>query len=414
MRLFKVLIYLVIILFFVDLGFSENYQSQWETLAEMNVPRYNFSVCVHQGKIYAIGGTIGKGMGSPGTASVEMYDPEQDIWTEVTELPSARTHAATCVCENKIYVIGGSSSESVAPKKIVEVYDLESEEWERKADMLSKKMNAVAILYDNKIYTVGGQAAGGLTNLEEYDPESDEWARKADMNVKRALLFACAVGDKFYAFGGGSYAGLSEKVERYDPDTDEWTEHTEMSAAKRSMGGCVIGDSVFIIGGTTSDSLCSGVEVYNTNSNSWSKLPCLPTNRVALSAAAIGNKIYAIGGSTNDWPYKPVGTTQVLDLEKVSNIYTKPELPTEYTLQQNHPNPFNSATTIKYKIPTASNVIISIYDINGKLIEELINNHKPAGSYTINWNPVNISSGIFFYKFKSGNFSAVKKCVLLK
>jgi N-acetylneuraminic acid mutarotase len=408
------MIYLFIILFFVNPGFSEIYEGQWETLAEMNVPRYNFSVCVHQGKIYAIGGTIGGGMGAPATASVEVYDPEEDKWNQETELSSNRTHAAACIYNDEIYVLGGSSTESVNPQKIVEVYDLKSKNWTRKEDMLTKKMNSVAITYNNKIYTVGGQANNGLKNLEEYDPESGEWSRKADMIVKRALLFACVVNEKFYAFGGGSYAGLSKKVEKYDPVANVWAEHTQMSLAKRSMGGCVIGDSVIIVGGTTSNNLCSDVELYNTNDDTWHNLPCLPSNRVALCAASIGNKIYAIGGSKRGWPYKPLGTTEVLDLSKVTAINSGDKQPATFNLHQNYPNPFNSSTTIEFKMPEAANVKISIYDINGKLIEELINEPRSAGSNFVTWNPVNIPSGIYFYRVKAGDYSAVKKCILMK
>jgi len=89
-------------------------------------------------------------------------------------------------------------------------------------------------------------------------------------------------------------------------------------------------------------------------------------------------------------------------------------LPLKYTFHQNYPNPFNSSTTIVFKLPKALNVKLLVYDINGKLIEELINEYRSSGIHKIIWKPANISSGIYFYRIKAGDFSAVKKCIFMK
>ncbi len=91
-----------------------------------------------------------------------------------------------------------------------------------------------------------------------------------------------------------------------------------------------------------------------------------------------------------------------------------PDVPTNYTLEQNYPNPFNPTTTIKYKIPVAVHVTIRIFDVLGKEIETLVNEEKPAGSYSITWNAANLPSGIYFYTLKAGNFVESKKMTLLK
>ncbi len=91
---------------------------------------------------------------------------------------------------------------------------------------------------------------------------------------------------------------------------------------------------------------------------------------------------------------------------------------TEYQIRvklyQNYPNPFNPKTIISYSLPKASNVKIMIYNIKGQLVETLVDAQKPAGSHTVDWNVEDMSSGIYFYKLKSGNYNETKKMLLLK
>ncbi|MBU0713373.1 T9SS type A sorting domain-containing protein [bacterium] len=90
------------------------------------------------------------------------------------------------------------------------------------------------------------------------------------------------------------------------------------------------------------------------------------------------------------------------------------ELPTEFYLFTNYPNPFNAATTIRYEIPETSPVIILIYDINGRLVEVLENTNRQPGKYSVTWNASNVSSGVYLYRLQAGGFQQVKKCLLVK
>jgi len=89
-------------------------------------------------------------------------------------------------------------------------------------------------------------------------------------------------------------------------------------------------------------------------------------------------------------------------------------LPTKFKLFNNYPNPFNPATTIKYDIPKSTFVTLKVYNITGQLIGTLVNEQKSAGRYSVSWNAENTSSGVYFYRITAGNFSAVKKGVVLK
>jgi hypothetical protein len=90
------------------------------------------------------------------------------------------------------------------------------------------------------------------------------------------------------------------------------------------------------------------------------------------------------------------------------------EIPSEFSISQNFPNPFNPSTVIKYAIPTSQFVRLKIYDIFGKEVATLVNENKTPGTYNVNFDASNLSSGIYFYKIQAGNFSQTKKLLLLK
>ncbi|MCH8289403.1 MAG: T9SS type A sorting domain-containing protein, partial [Candidatus Marinimicrobia bacterium] len=89
-------------------------------------------------------------------------------------------------------------------------------------------------------------------------------------------------------------------------------------------------------------------------------------------------------------------------------------LPTEFALSQNHPNPFNPETTIRYALPEASGVSLIIYNLRGEEVARLVDGEQPAGHHQVTWNASNIASGMYFYRLQAGEFVQTKKMVLLK
>lgn len=87
---------------------------------------------------------------------------------------------------------------------------------------------------------------------------------------------------------------------------------------------------------------------------------------------------------------------------------------TDYSLAQNYPNPFNPVTSIKFDIPKDGLVKIRIYDITGKEVHTLINEFKSAGRHKAEFNAGSLSTGVYYYKIESGNFTDIKKMILIK
>lgn len=94
-------------------------------------------------------------------------------------------------------------------------------------------------------------------------------------------------------------------------------------------------------------------------------------------------------------------------------------IPADFTIRQNFPNPFNPETNIRYALPKDARVEISVFNTLGQRVKTLINHWQPAGYHSVIWNGTNeagqpVSSGTYFYSIRAGNYSAVKRMLLLK
>lgn len=91
-----------------------------------------------------------------------------------------------------------------------------------------------------------------------------------------------------------------------------------------------------------------------------------------------------------------------------------PELPKEYKLEQNFPNPFNPATTINYEVPNSGLVEINVYNMLGKQVSSLVNSYMEPGRYNVSFDASNLPSGTYVYTIKAGSYIESKKMVLIK
>jgi len=89
-------------------------------------------------------------------------------------------------------------------------------------------------------------------------------------------------------------------------------------------------------------------------------------------------------------------------------------IPTEFTVSQNFPNPFNVKTSINFGLPTDASVVVSIYNVAGQLVQVMDLGHLAAGNHSANWDASAVASGVYFYKVAAGDFSQTQKMTLLK
>jgi hypothetical protein len=121
--------------------------------------------------------------------------------------------------------------------------------------------------------------------------------------------------------------------------------------------------------------------------------------------------------SVNGWNGTAVGTVGFDTANNcmvtgIKNVGT--EVPKDFLLYQNYPNPFNPTTTIKFAITKSAYVELKVYDITGKEVSTLVSDPYLAGTYQVEFNASNLSSGIYFYRLVAGDFSMTKKMILIK
>jgi len=149
-----------------------------------------------------------------------------------------------------------------------------------------------------------------------------------------------------------------------------------------------------------------GVYLSTNNGTSWTVVNNGLTNSYVLALEVNGTNLFAGTLYTNVWK-RPL--SELTAVTKEIN-----DLPKDFTLSQNYPNPFNPNTIISYSLPSSSNIKLLVYNTLGQLVNTLESGYKSAGNYSLNFNASDLSSGIYFYKLEAGQFSQVKKMILLK
>ncbi|MEO8514317.1 MAG: T9SS type A sorting domain-containing protein [Ignavibacteria bacterium] len=164
----------------------------------------------------------------------------------------------------------------------------------------------------------------------------------------------------------------------------------------------------FAFSGTTMFAATDNEGVFRTTNNgtNWISMNAGLTNTTVWVLTVSGSNIYA--GTNGSGVFKrPL--SEMVSVQEISG-----KLPEQFSLSQNYPNPFNPTTNIKFSITKAGNVNMAIYDINGRMIEELVNGTFSAGTYQVDWNASKYSSGVYFYTIVTKEFTETKRMLLVK
>ena len=183
-------------------------------------------------------------------------------------------------------------------------------------------------------------------------------------------------------------------------------------AGNFSQGNAVSGDGSIIVGdngnGAFRLSNAGGLEALN---------------QVYASILSTGSDLYTALGISSDGQFIVGqginGTTNqdegyLLAINGITSVEESQLTPGNFVLNQNYPNPFNPSTTINFSIQSSDFVSLKVYDVLGNEVATLVNEKRPAGSYNINFNASQLSSGIYFYKLQAGSFVETKKMILIK
>ncbi|MCF7793819.1 MAG: T9SS type A sorting domain-containing protein [Candidatus Cloacimonetes bacterium] len=206
-----------------------------------------------------------------------------------------------------------------------------------------------------------------------------------------------------------------------EPGYEDWAEFPEIAVAISNDGGENWSDAILMNAKTDDDNYVPEFDgmipcyVYTGDviqdlGDGWGRVDLM-----FLDDNSYGSSIQGYGEN--------LGGTMIytaIDIEFGNPNNTEPNtIPAIVELKQNYPNPFNPSTTISYNLKEAAEVELEIFNVKGQKVRTLVQEHQNAGEHQVTWqgkddNFRNVSSGVYFYKMKSGNLTTTKKMILLK
>jgi len=209
-----------------------------------------------QNKIYAIGGTVNM-----------VYDPATDTWENKTAMPTVRYTNDANVVDEKIYVISGQIPAALGviwASNATEVYDPENDSWSELAPIPKPVVGYASAVLDNKIYIIGGRDGDpdrlALNLVQIYDLETNQWTQGIPLEEPVAGAAATATTGlmapkRIYVIGGniinaGHYVRFSDHTQIYDPQTQSWSFGAQMPTGRTDLALVNVNDTLYALGGT--------------------------------------------------------------------------------------------------------------------------------------------------------------------
>jgi len=277
---------------------AESTESPWHERAQMPTRRAHLALAAVAARILAIGGQTPEGI----TAAVEVYNPENDLWTPGSDKPTPVAYISAVAIGPEVYVPGGCDAEST-PTRLVEVYDALTDSW-REASPLPEPRCAYALaMLDQRLYLFGGwDGEQYVATVYVYDPQADTWTEGFPMHIGRGVAAAAPLGGLLYVVGG--YDGERELTTCtvYDPAAETWEGCAPLAVGREGLGLAALGGQLYAIGGGGRTSYLGFNERYNPTNDTWSPVetPLVGEWR-SPGVVAFETTIHAIGGWSSDY-----------------------------------------------------------------------------------------------------------------
>ena len=399
-------------------------------------------ICVQrtsdQGFIIA-GYKLSSGMPSGSDPQLIKSDPDgNQIWAKTYGISSKNDYGYSVrQTSDGGYIIAGDINQGWPSNPQYDVYLLKTdssgfEQWAKTYNGMDQDMGACVQLTSDDGYVISG-STGPWGSFDVYFIKTNSsgdtlWTRTYGGTGSDQGSCVQLTSDDGYIIAGytNSYGNGGYDVYLIKTDSSGDTLWT------RTYGGTDIdygtslqqtSDDGYIIAGYTKSFGAGDFDVYLIKTDSsgdtmWTKTYGGTSVDWANSVQQTSDGGYIIAGYTKSFG---AGDFDVYLIKTdafglVTNIgETVPDVnPASFHLAQNYPNPFNPVTTIKYSVPTTSDISLVVYDILGREIQKLVNEEKLPGNYTVQFDGTGLSSGIYFYTLTTGNFVESKKMTLMK
>ncbi len=178
-----------------------------------------------------------------------------------------------------------------------------------------------------------------------------------------------------------------------------------------SFSATTSGNSVILTWTTATEVNNRGFDVERNASGSWESVGFVAGTGTSTAPKAYSFRDENVAGSMVQYRLKQ---TDFDGSFSYSNTIEVELTPSVFTLEQNFPNPFNPVTVVRYALPVAGNVTLSVYNTLGEKVAELVNGLMPAGNHEAKFDASKLNSGLYIYEIKAGSFSSSRKMLLIK
>lgn len=333
-----------------------------------------------------------------------------------------------------IYFTGKSGTAGTENFMTIKLNTGAVEQWVKKYNgTQNNEDNALVVMVDNtgsNVYVAGyGFTTGQQQNYItiKYSSANGDSLAAAVYNGPASsldILTSAAIDNSgnIYVTGFSSAIGteLDFTTIKYNANlSQQWIARTASSDNERPTCLSVDMNSGFVY--VTGSVVTGGISDYQTvaykNDGSlfWHKTETGTAGQndyASFVVAADSQRVFVTGSanfSATGIAYYTLRYSSCTGIEPISSI-----LPAKFSLEQNYPNPFNPSTSIRFDIPKASFVKITVYDIAGRELEVLAAEQVRAGQYEVKWNASSYASGVYFYSIATNDFVQTKKMILTK
>jgi hypothetical protein len=263
-----------------------------------------------RGEVVVMGGFNGLGAVVP---VVEAYDPVDDRWRRLADLPTPVHHANAAVVGGKIIVAGFLVGVEFSPDGRVFIYDPDADEWTTGASMNDgAQRGACGVAVDDDgdgggVLLFGGSAGGSSARVSRYDVAADTWTELTDMPDALDHLGAGTVDGRVIVVGGRTNGLQNHTTSTFELDRaandgeGEFIERAAMPTARAGFGVSVLDGEVLVAGGEGNADSDVGVfaetEAYDVASDSWRSVVNMRTPRHGMGAAVVNGAFYVPGGA---------------------------------------------------------------------------------------------------------------------
>ncbi len=280
---------------------SEAANQRWQVLSPITSGLKEMAALRYEKYFYLFGG-----VDSGGTiAAVNVYNIEEDSWTQKNAKPIAVSNIQAAVLSENIYIPGGINADNEVIADL-EVYDPREDRWEKRSNLPHAISRYGLIAFEGKLYLFGGW--DGLVFSDEvwvYDPTQDAWEIFDQLPEPTADLAVTVVGGAMHLFGGFNEKGALDTHYLYFPQRkvngeNAWEAARALPQARYGMGISVLADMVYIAGGTNAEGVILPIIQYLPPRDEWMEID-QPSEQVGAYPAVLPyeTRLYVIGGESD-------------------------------------------------------------------------------------------------------------------